>query len=547
LLHKSFYEHKEDSMNRLFYSKLFLKIGIVIMMMLLLTIPLLAYEGSEAALNRNISSGAVLRLDQKEVFSPNGSYYVSIEKRGKWIPVGEIQADKFLRKRSVDLTRWVKNGGIRVLIEEKGGGAAHIDSVAVNGLAPSNLDDVLIKKLSRRDNDVVDAFGKTFELSFENIQASRRSRALLELIARIEPERIGQTPFQFPLENMYKDMSEESSFYTYRIGSHNGTLTPDGELSQENLGQPFFSEFFPSGSGHPDAKTYGWVRDDGKNLYVAIDFLGDNTVDGEKDYTKVYVNTPGGLREFKVNETHKLWGTPGFTYTERVGWQHKVYEYVIPLNEICSSVKNGQPLQLAFAAYGTLIPPPQLTHNSPSDPNGVDPDSGASGTTFTFSVTYADEINNSAPNVSQVWIDLDGDSVMDTSKSPLVSFPPTDFTGALLLLIPASLLIVFLILRKRMRLVKQGVAFAVTALVAVAAITFTGCPAPPANTTQEVYNMTWANSDETEDWFAGEDFSADVQIYASPGDYTFRFVFKDSTGTEVTNGSAAGDLTLTIE
>jgi hypothetical protein len=135
---------------------------------------------------------------------------------------------------------------------------------------------------------------------------------------------------------------------------------------------------------------------------------------------------------------------------------------------------------------------------------------------------------------------------MDTAKSPLVLFPPTNFTNALLLLIPAALLLLFLIYRIRLRFLKPGIAF--TALVAIAAIALTSCPEPPpANTTQEVYVMTWVDSDKTEDWFAGEDFSTDVQIYAPAGDYTFKFVFIDADSDPVTTGSASGGLTLTIE
>lgn len=74
--------------------------------------------------------------------------------------------------------------------------------------------------------------------------------------------------------------------------------------------------------------------DDGQTLYVAMDFIGDNTMDGGKDYTKVYVNTPEGVKEFKITAEHMDWGRPGFTYTSRAVWQHKVYEFAIPLSEI---------------------------------------------------------------------------------------------------------------------------------------------------------------------------------------------------------------------
>ena len=55
----------------------------------------------------------------------------------------------------------------------------------------------------------------------------------------------------------------------------------------------------------------------GKPLVIAP---ADNTMDGGKDYAKVYVNTPEGLRMFKASVPEQRWGRPGFTYTERVAY-----------------------------------------------------------------------------------------------------------------------------------------------------------------------------------------------------------------------------------
>ena len=93
---------------------------------------------------------------------------------------------------------------------------------------------------------------------------------------------------------------------------------------------------------------------DDENLYVAIDFTGDNTIDGDKDYAKVYVNTGNEVREFKVSVPEQKWGVAGFTYTKNVHYQHKVYEFKIPLSEIVSGdIKKQDALLLAFSAYGT--------------------------------------------------------------------------------------------------------------------------------------------------------------------------------------------------
>jgi hypothetical protein len=87
-------------------------------------------------------------------------------------------------------------------------------------------------------------------------------------------------------------------------------------------------------------------------LYVAIDFTPDNTFDGDADYTKVYVKTNSGVKEFKVSVPETTWGQQFFTYTDKVSYQHKVYEYQIPLASL--DIAAGQTeLQLGFAAYGT--------------------------------------------------------------------------------------------------------------------------------------------------------------------------------------------------
>ena len=52
------------------------------------------------------------------------------------------------------------------------------------------------------------------------------------------------------------------------------------------------------------------------------------------------------------------WGNADFTYTDKVPYQHKVYEFAIPLKEIgITDSKNADELKLAFAAYGTAAPP----------------------------------------------------------------------------------------------------------------------------------------------------------------------------------------------
>jgi hypothetical protein len=165
-------------------------------------------------------------------------------------------------------------------------------------------------------------------------------------------------PFHFPKSNTFRDIDESALFYSYKLDTATGKLTLDGDINEENLGQPLFTEFVPVGSGHPQSETYGWVFNDEENLYVAIDFTLDNTRDDDKDYAKVYVKTADGIAEFTASVYENRWGKPGFIYTNRVPWQHKVYEFAIPLHKIVadSNDTGNIDLQLAFAAYGTGVP-----------------------------------------------------------------------------------------------------------------------------------------------------------------------------------------------
>ncbi len=296
-----------------------------------------------------------LGLDRLERMHPNGSYRVQVWRAERWEQAGELAYDQFYRTRTLALPTPAAGQALRVRLVERGGGAAHVDSVLLNGRPPEAAQGAPLAKLARRDFDVSDAFGRTIEVRFP-ASALRGGTAELALTARVEGHRISEVPFQYPPINTFRPMNEHSAFYHYTLGSHGGTLALDGELAGKALGTPFFAENLPVGTGHPQSTTYGWVMDDGRTLYVAMDVTGDNTRDGNKDYTKVYVKTPRGLQEFKVTEAERRWGVPGFTYTDKVPWQHKVYQFAIPLEALGEGLAAGSTLPLAFAAYGTQGP-----------------------------------------------------------------------------------------------------------------------------------------------------------------------------------------------
>lgn len=329
------------------------------MVVLFLVLPALASARPEAVRT------AVLGLNSLEKMKPNGEYVVEVFRGGTWQEAGRLSFDKFYRDRELDLARFIDDGNepLKIRLTEKGGGAAHIDAVFLGRIPPAEAREssagatreLQLRKLIKKDNDVIDAFEKTFEITFG--PGGRDS--VLRLTARVEPEAISKTPFQFPLENLYKPMDEQSGFYRYKVDSITGSLKMDGTMDQVSAEEPFFREFSMTGSGHPSGITYGWVRNDEENLYVSMDFTADNTMDGEKDYAKVYVKTGTGLKEFKVSVPETRWGLPDFTYTDKVPYEHKVYKFRIPLKEIgITKAEDPREIQLAFAAYGTASPGP---------------------------------------------------------------------------------------------------------------------------------------------------------------------------------------------
>lgn len=313
-------------------------------------------------------SGAMPAYAQSGYMDANGQFDVSILRNGQWVSVGTLAYGKDISTQSLDIAGLMP-GQVAVSVFYAGDTAAHIDAVKLGDQAPLTVqgaaeDSALaLKKLASVDYDLIDAANRLLTFTFE-LPAGRSPT--LTLVARIEPEMISKTPFQFPPTNQFREMSSSSSFYTYVFDSRPCRPTVNGDLNDENLGEPFFKEFTKPTSGHPANYIYGWVCNDAQNLYAAIDFLSDDTMDGDKDYAKVYVNTRDGLREFKVSVPEQRWGQPGFIYTARAAYQHKAYEFQIPLSEIgLTQAQPGERLELAFAAYGTAAIQPLIFSKTP--------------------------------------------------------------------------------------------------------------------------------------------------------------------------------------
>jgi hypothetical protein len=251
---------------------------------LLVMVAILLFTSSVTAASQTIQYHS-LGVNSVENMTPNGEYEIYVFAQDKWQQAGKIPCDKFFRERELDLSSFLSsNREVRVKVVQKGGGAAHIDSVLLGETPPVAVEGVQsgLKKLSQKDFDVADAFGKEIFITFPE----KSKGSILKLTARVESTIISKIPFQFPAGNLYKKMDANSEFYNYKINAQNTLF-------------PIFKEYSLTGSGHPSGYTYGWVSNDDKNLYVKIDFTPDNTMDGDKDYAKVYVKTEKGLKCLK--------------------------------------------------------------------------------------------------------------------------------------------------------------------------------------------------------------------------------------------------------
>lgn len=308
-----------------------------------------------------LSIGALpLRATLPSKTAPNGFTITSFQ-NGQWHSYGKISFDRnFQEKRFV-----IPQGGseVRVRIAHDDIGMANLDSIAleVGGqrLSPSRVlsgthhDRDLFSKLSKQDLDVINVQGRTLEVYFSVPEAllTNQDFALLLFGREEDPEHIPGVPCVYP-STLHPSGTELTS-YVYQLGQNLGPLQVDGEMTaQDALGAPVFQSMTHPISGHPEGYTYGYLKNDEHFLYGAIDFTPDNTYDGLVDFGEIRVQTPLGEKAFRVSVGKDRWGKPGFTYTANAPYQHKYYEFKIPLSVL--SVRQAQEhLSLTFIAYGT--------------------------------------------------------------------------------------------------------------------------------------------------------------------------------------------------
>jgi len=284
-------------------------------------------------------------------FLPQGGFGVQAMVDGVWQRVGDLSCDRYVRERTLVLPAGALGARhVRVRLVEHGGGAAHIDSVVLGNTPPIRVvgaaEPAALSLVAHRDNDLLDAFQKTIEMTFPVGCGS-----VLRVSARVEGEVNEGAPLAFPSENTFRPLTSASAFYRYVPAAAGRAPTwPNGLDTSRAL----FAEYSRPTTGHPDGVTYGWVANDRTTLYAVVEFTPDNTCDGNKDWSSVTVERGGDLREFRVSEDRTRWGYPSFLATERAGYRHKLYSFAIPFSELgVRSAKEAGELKLAFAAYGT--------------------------------------------------------------------------------------------------------------------------------------------------------------------------------------------------
>ncbi len=347
----------------------------------------------------------------------NGGYEVQVLDGDEWINAGEIKFTAHYKTCEIPLPVNTEES-VHVRLLPSNQNLAHFDLLDLNGQAPvtvKGFSKAETQLLNNSDYDVVNIQG-----AVEAVFNSVHNNPVLRLRARVDPDEFFGLPVQYPEVNLGKAPQGFNEFAVYQLGSNYGSLKIDGNLNKEDLGKPFFTTMVKPCTGHPSGYTYGWVKDDGKNLYVAIDFTPDNTYDGDADYVSVHIRDNQGIKTFRSSVPEQTWGTPGFTYTPFVPYRHKTYEFEIPLAEI----ENDGNIDLAFELYGTVA-------TAFPDPYGTIDYLGDNSLGAPHLITEAVETTNSNWPTGTSDYDPGGPTaslIMGLASNAIMSFPNGDET-----------------------------------------------------------------------------------------------------------------------
>lgn len=323
---------------------------------------------------------ATATVENEGAGEPQG-YKILIKGKSGWTARETVHFSMNFEEKVLDVTRFLPDvdGEYKIRVQHGPEGMANLDSLFLNSngkiMKPEKVFEVgkqasLIKKLGKSDFDVINAHGKTIEVHFANPGTSPKALRFSLKGREENPNKIPGGPCAYP--SSLHPKGDNSNFYDYSINQNYGSINIDGLLKPEDkLGKPLFKSFTKPISGHPDGYLYTYLKNDENYLYGAIDFTSDNTFDGSADFSAILVKTPKGVKRFKVSVGETKWGKPGFMYTDKVAYQHKVYEFKIPLDELGILKPEEKPLQLAFLAYGTTACTANISIGSEGTPPGT--------------------------------------------------------------------------------------------------------------------------------------------------------------------------------
>jgi len=291
------------------------------------------YESEHCTVINNLVTG----------HTPGFSFDILVLNGSKLEHQGELS---FYNYETLQLPLTHDAGTFTLRLSQHGHDAAYVDYVALKKddtiyipISARNGDIDILHKIISPEYDVCDAWNSTLEIRWDNVPEDTT------LVMRAMEEDLGEghgSPLYYPL-------LREGYTLTHTLVD-DGSIHVDGILEEPT--EPDFSVFWRPDSPHPDGYTYGWLHSDNQYLYAAVEITADNTPDQE-DWGALFVMVDGELREFRISCDETKWGAIGFQYTTSVPYEHRIYEFQIPLTELNAQI--GDALYYGFGAYGTVI------------------------------------------------------------------------------------------------------------------------------------------------------------------------------------------------
>jgi hypothetical protein len=289
-----------------------------------------------------------------------GSFFVSVLKDGGWQLQGKLSYSDY---ETLQIPLNNDASQLKVRLVQKGHDSAYIDYVTAqkNGLAilPVSAVDIddnadILTKILSPDYDVCNGWRRTIEVAWDSAPENA------VLVMRAMEEDLGEghgAPMYYPWPYEHRSLS-------YLLVDDGG-ITIDGLLKEYT--EPDFYVFWQPYSPHPDGYTFGWIHCDNDYLYAAVEVTGDNTADAG-DWGALYIVVDGRQKEFRISDD-QTWGVRGFQYTSAVLYEHRIYEFKIPLSEIDAVV--GDEIQYIFGAYGTFASAPLTFDTIPANTGSI--------------------------------------------------------------------------------------------------------------------------------------------------------------------------------